>query len=98
MKTSSKTTAKSQANTNEIPTSFKWVILAILIVWGSISFLFLCGDDNPDSPMSTGRFLLVKAIAMASLCLAWKVGSKAEDLGFLPDSWTHIADKFEEED
>ncbi|MCD8282191.1 MAG: hypothetical protein LUC22_02935 [Prevotella sp.] len=57
----------------------RWAIAATIVTWGLLSFIIVCGEDNPLHPMSAGRFVMLKVLGGVSLlaCMAvakWCVG------------------------
>lgn len=49
----------------------QWTAKLLLCAWGVVSFIFLAGEENPDTPLSLCNFIVIKTIAMTSflLCL-----------------------------
>lgn len=63
----------------------KWTLLTVLSVWGTMSFLLLGGEKNPESPLSTGEFFLIKCLALLSLILCYQIGKVLNKAGYLPE-------------
>lgn len=62
------------------------VALTIMLLWGFASFLVMAGEESPsDPPMTLGKFLLIKGVALASFSLCLLVGKYLNRKGLLPD-------------
>lgn len=60
-------------------------LMGLILVWGFLSFLVLCGEDIPGQPMSNLQFFGSKGLAFASLGLCYLAGRKLNRMGLLPD-------------
>lgn len=67
-------------------TATQWAVLTLLFLWGFASFLVMAGEESPsDPPMTLGKFLLIKGVALASFGLCLLVGKYLNRKGLLPD-------------
>lgn len=74
-----------EKNNRQISKRVKWAIVWALAIWGFFSFLLLAGEDDQHNPMPTGRFLMIKAGAMASFLLCFYTGKRLHKAGYLPE-------------
>lgn len=63
----------------------QWAVYSIIGAWGFLSFLLLAGESNPSEPMSNTRFIAIKAAAMASLYICYRVGKYCDLRGLFPE-------------
>lgn len=63
----------------------QWSLLTVLSCWGMLAFIFLCGEDNPDMPISLALFLFIKVSALLNLVACYQVGKWLNKRGWLPD-------------
>lgn len=63
----------------------QWVLLCLLWMVGSVAFIFVIGEDNPESPMSFAQFLLIKGAAFVVLFVLIYAGRMLTKRGWLPD-------------
>ena len=62
----------------------QWVIMFAITMWGGVSFICLCGEENPNRPMSLGWFIVFKLVALLSLALCALVGRWLSHHNLLP--------------
>ena len=68
----------------------QWALLTVLCIWGLIAFVFLCGEENPNMPLSVSLFLLIKAIAFVNLLACVLIGKHLNKKGWLPNLEKHF--------
>jgi hypothetical protein len=69
----------------------QWAALIALSVIGSIAFLVIIAEANPDEPLPLIKFLLLKAAAGVALYGCYKVGTALHRNGYLPEYLDKIA-------
>ena len=69
-------------NKNKI---IQWAVYIAIGTWGFLSFCVLAGDEDPNNPMSLGRFFTIKALAAISLYDCYRVGKACNKWGLFPD-------------
>lgn len=69
-------------NKNKI---IQWAVYIAIGTWGFLSFCVLAGDEDPTAPMSTGKFIAIKALAGISLYACYRVGKVCDKQGLFPD-------------
>lgn len=80
---------------------FQWLLLAAFFAWGTILTVVICGDDNPDMPLSLFDFFLIKAMAGMSAYTTYKAADWCYRKDFFPAlvrKYIEECDKMEEED
>ena len=74
----------------------KWVLFYALCTVGFIAFMFLCGEEDPNSePLPLGIFFLYKLGSLALIYLCVQIGKKLHAAGMLPKK---IDEELEEDD
>lgn len=63
----------------------QWGLMTVLGVWGMVSFMVLAGEEAPDTCMSLGDFILIKALAVTSLAGCILCGKWLYKKGLLPE-------------
>lgn len=71
----------------------KWAAISALTVIGSMAFMVMAGDENPEQPMSVGVFLLVKAISMFILVGCLLTVRYMYQHGYMPDLLNRLAEE-----
>lgn len=79
----------------------QWLLLAAFFAWGTILTVIICGDDNPDMPLSLFDFFLIKIMAGMSTYTTYKAADWCYRKDFFPAlvrKYIEECDKMEEED
>lgn len=75
----------------------KWTLAVVMTLWLGLSFIFLCGDDDPNNPMNIMLFLIIKVAALGSMYLWGKVFKLLCDNDCLPKVLTETPEDEEED-
>lgn len=67
----------------------QWVICSAIFTVGILSFLVLCGEDNPEKPMSLTQFFAYKIGAGVVIYFCYQLGRYCESKGLLPEMKEH---------
>lgn len=62
----------------------QWLLLAMFFAWGTILTILICGDINPEMPLTLFDFLCMKIMAGMSMYTTYKVGEWCYHKGYLP--------------
>lgn len=73
--------------------TIKWIIATMLIVWLGLSFILICGEENPDCQVSLAWFLAIKGLGVASIALWGRIFKHLAERGLLPDILTNNLDE-----
>lgn len=60
-------------------------IMVFLFTWGMLSFIFLAGEEAPDSELTFGEFFFYKILALVSFGLCVLTGKILNRHGLIPD-------------
>jgi hypothetical protein len=63
----------------------KWVYMTVIVFWGILSFILMCGEDTPDNPMTMLEFFELKVLAVVSFGLCLLTARWLDRKGLLPD-------------
>lgn len=63
----------------------QWALLCLLYLLGIVAFFFVVGEENPEKPLPSALFLLIKAGASVGLLVCVLVGKWFNRRGWLPD-------------
>lgn len=73
--------------------AIRWAVFCVLVTWGILSFLVLCGEENPEEPMSFVSFLVWKIAALVNLIVCYQIGKRLNKRGWLPNLNKHFGSK-----
>lgn len=73
----------------------QWGLLIAVVTVGTFAFLFLCGEDSPDNPLTVGQFFIIKAGAISTLYGCYQFGKFLYKNDMLPKS---VIDELGKED
>jgi uncharacterized membrane protein len=62
----------------------QWLNAAWLGAIGTLAFMVLAGDEDPNHPMGLFEFFAIKAAALAVCWGVYKIGAKLEAKGLTP--------------
>lgn len=71
----------------------KWALLTALVLWGTVSFLIVIGEESPTTPLPFVTFFFMKLGGMASLYFTARIGVRLHKFGLLPDLSKYITEE-----
>lgn len=80
---------------------FKWLLLAVFFAWGTILTVLICGDDNPEMPLTLFDFFIIKILAIMSAYSTYKAAEWCYRKDYFPAlvrKYIESCDKMEEDD
>lgn len=63
----------------------QWVLMTVIGIWGTFSFMVFAGEEAPDSHLTIGDFILIKAAATVSCAGCFLCGKWLFKKGLLPE-------------
>ncbi len=63
----------------------KWVYMTVIVFWGILSFILMCGDEAPGHPLTIGEFVVMKVAAVISFGLCLATARWLDSKGLLPE-------------
>ena len=63
----------------------KWVYMTVIVFWGLLSVILMCGEETPDHPLTIGEFVVIKVAAVVSFGLCCVTARWLDSKGLLPE-------------
>lgn len=79
-------------------TMAKWGLALLMLAWGGLTFIFLAGEDDPNTPLSLWAFFAIKLTSIGSFYLWARVLDYLADRDLLPSCLIPDDPEEEEED